>query len=731
MKRLFFFSSLKCFTLLIVWGLSSSVHADDRSAVEKLSVLGKKEELPTRPGSAHILNEKDLKDFEINDIHRILRSVPGVNIQEEDGYGLRPNIGLRGAHPHRSKSITLMEDGVLIAPAPYAAPAAYYFPQMDKMASIEVFKGAPSTQFGPNSIGGAINMLTRINEPGAQFGISRGSYGFQKYDASLGIQTFGDITLDFTRMESTGFKELEGLDNTGFVRNNFMGRWDKYFSLMEQNLTFKFNWSTETSNETYTGITREDFQSNALQRYRSTALDKMDWLHRQFMASYALSPWTDLRIRTTAYYHEMDRDWFKLNGFYAGGTLKPPSMNEILRNPDFAANNHYYRVLRGDSNSGALSSQRDVLDLGNNNRVYSSQGVQTHWTYELQGFASSHVFTVGYRYHEDGVDRYHDSTYYNMQDRNLVLNSNLGTVETVRNNSSANAQTLVFSYESQWEKLNYNAAVRYEDIRYEQTDFMNSTVQQSTNSVFAPGAGIYYQWLDSLGVLAGVSRGFTPVGPGQNSNIQPEEATNYEIGMRYTGVVSGELIGFYSDYQNILGTCSLSNGCDPTLVDVSFNGGKAHIAGAEFLLHKELIFGTWSLPLRWSATYTEAYFKNNFQSGLDEWGIGAIKSGDPLPYVPRWQSNINLGLNWQGLFSTLNLNYQSKTADQAMEFGREVIRERWVTDLVVGYNFTGNTSLRLRVDNLTNERYPVSIRPFGLRPGMPQSFIVGLTHVFR
>lgn len=77
--------------------------------LDKVYITGGADDINRQPGSAMLIDDVALEEFEYTDIHRVLNSVPGVNLQEEDGYGLRPNIGLRGTPPERSKKVTVME----------------------------------------------------------------------------------------------------------------------------------------------------------------------------------------------------------------------------------------------------------------------------------------------------------------------------------------------------------------------------------------------------------------------------------------------------------------------------------------------------------------------------------------------------------------------------------------------------------------------------------------------
>ncbi|MGB1700391.1 MAG: sterol desaturase family protein, partial [Nannocystaceae bacterium] len=180
-------------------------------AAPTVSIIGEPEELPRIVGSAHLVDEATLERDENDDIERVLRTVPGVYVRGEDGFGLRPNIGLRGVDPNRSSKITLMEDGILLGPAPYAAPAAYYFPMPTRMVGIEVFKGPAAVRHGPNTIGGAINLRTRDipreNDGGLDLAMGQRGYGKAHGYWGRSWKHFG-MLVEGVRLQSNGFKEL-------------------------------------------------------------------------------------------------------------------------------------------------------------------------------------------------------------------------------------------------------------------------------------------------------------------------------------------------------------------------------------------------------------------------------------------------------------------------------------------------------------------------------------------
>ena len=86
--------------------------------IEEVLIFADAEAVRTLPGSAARIDQQQIAVEFANDINQLLKTVPGTYIREEDGYGLRPNIGIRGATSERSSKITLLEDGVMVAPAP-------------------------------------------------------------------------------------------------------------------------------------------------------------------------------------------------------------------------------------------------------------------------------------------------------------------------------------------------------------------------------------------------------------------------------------------------------------------------------------------------------------------------------------------------------------------------------------------------------------------------------------
>ena len=183
----------------------------DLETIESVSIIGTFEDPSNIPGSVTVISNEDLQKVIDTDIHKILSTVPGVFFRTEDGYGLRPNISIRGTSLDRSGKITIMEDGVLVAPAPYTSASAYYFPTTGRIHAVEVLKGPSAITQGPSTIGGALNLIsTPIPTEGrGKFVQEIGDNGMTRSHAVMGGDngTFGGM-VEFHEHASDGFDSL-------------------------------------------------------------------------------------------------------------------------------------------------------------------------------------------------------------------------------------------------------------------------------------------------------------------------------------------------------------------------------------------------------------------------------------------------------------------------------------------------------------------------------------------
>ena len=709
---------------------SLSLAANGPVELQQVYITGGQDEINTLPGSATLIDQMSLEQFEYTDIHRVLNEVPGINIQEEDGYGLRPNIGMRGSTAERSKKITTMEDGVLSGPAPYSAPAAYYFPNVSRMSAVEVFKGPSAIQYGPATVAGALNLVSRGIPFAAQGEVDAqlGSFDYRRLNAYYGEQqgNFGYL-VEALNVSTTGFKDLDNGGDTGFERNdfNFKSSYDLN-GQYRQHLTLKLGYADEKSDETYVGLTKSDFDADPYRRYAASSLDNMQWDHTQIQLTHVFEPTLTSTVTTDVYRNEFSRDWFKLNSFSGGKTI-----DEVVKNPTDPENSDFYKVLTGEL---ASSSAADNLMIGNNGRDFISQGIQSKLNMDAFVFGVSHELEVGVRLHMDEIKRNHTQQEYSMTDNGLVLADNDASDDTTKQNlGEATAIAVYVKDDIQIDKSTLSLGLRAETIETSLTE--GSTAIESTESVLVPGAGIFTQISETFGVLAGVHKGYVASAPGQVSDIDPEESINYELGFRLSGIHKVEVIAFANDYSNLKGTCSFNNGCSGDDLDTEVNGGEVLVMGLESNWKTEYQFQSYKLPLNVTYTYTKTDFQNSFtdKSGVFTDANGQVEEGDELPYVPVHRLNVKTGVHAEKWQLNLSALYQGEMRDKAGQgtiADADKIDAYLVLDLAVNYKVKPELALYGTVDNLLGNEYTVAAQPMGYRPGKPRTVQLGVKYSF-
>lgn len=702
---------------ILVAAIAAVIGANTQASnhtLEEITIVGTREDARQLPGSGSVIDSEQIQIEAAGDINQLLKTVPGIYIQEEDGYGLRPNIGIRGATSERSSKITLMEDGVLIAPAPYSNPAAYYFPTTLRMSSIEVIKGAPLLRYGPQTTGGVVNLVsTPIPQDSA--GNIRFSYG-ENAQADL-LANYGGRTGEFgylieaAQRQSDGFKDIDRIANdTGYDIQDYLVKlsWEGE----RQSVLFKAQYSEETSDETYLGLTDVDFDQDSTRRYGLSEPDEMTNDHEGYNLVYRLSVTDNIGMSATAYYNEFSRDWFKLGG----GSAYIDAANG------------------GDALAqGVLDGTEDVTELGykHNNRAYESKGVELNFDVDL----GAHVLAIGGRVHEDEMDRFQPTDYYDQVNGALIYTSTKAPSGSNNRLEEADANTLwiVDSWQVN-DALNVNLALRYEDVesqRLEYADAERTTLageRSNDNDEWLPGASFTYDLNDTWQVLAGVHRGFSPLGGGAKENEEPETSNNWEAGLRYHGDWFIEAIGFYSDFDNKTENCSNASPCSNGDTSGAFNTGVAEIYGLEFQAGTSMAVGDLMMPLDVMYTYTDATIsEDNLTTGFE--------NGDVLAAIPENTFSLRVGLEAANGWS--NYAVAKYTDEMCVDVGCnnggdqfDRTEEVFVVDYISRYEVTTDGVVFLKVDNIFDEEAIVSRQPDGARPNKPRTASVGVEWSF-
>ena len=713
---------LNSFAFLALFSLSAYAEME-MNTVETVTIVGSQEDVA---GSATVLSNEDLAKMVDTDIHKILSAVPGVYVRTEDGYGLRPNISIRGTAPDRSGKITLMEDGVLIAPAPYTSASAYYFPTTGRINAVEVLKGPAAITQGPSTIGGAINMIsTPIPEANGGFVTQElGSDGLSRTHATYGVNN-GTLSglVEIHENSADGFDSIMNVGgDTGFDKSDFLAKL-RYTSGVHE-LTFKMLDIDETSNQTYVGLTQSSFENSPRKRYGMSAYDVMNNDGEQTSFAY-VGNFEAFTLTATTWSNDYHRDWFKVD---KANSTKAHGVEDGIDEVIAAANG-------GDANAQAIldGNLAVTVKLKHNNRFYTNEGMQFNLSKEI----GNNAVTFGYRDMEDSESRLQS---YECTDQavggslsalvscstgftgsNNRLRTTTATSWFIQDTITMGALAVTVGYRSEeFDKVE----LRWDDGVPTRTMLNSSYPKNSSGDYTTSGVGATYDLNDNVKLVAGFHQGMSPVFGGD-----AEQADNMELGFRYNKDVTAlEVMYFASDYANLVGECKNSSGGDCEAGD-TFSGGEVDVSGFE-VTASTVVDGPDSISYPMALTYART--SSEFQSSFDSDYFGTVASGDDVPYLPASQLAAVVGfVTDTGLSGDMRLVKYGSTCSTAQCGEFENIESYTFLDLSLRQKLSESMTLYAVVENINDNVDIVSRAPKnGARSQKPKSIKVGFTYNF-
>jgi Fe(3+) dicitrate transport protein len=688
--------------------------------IPQIDVIGRTPELLDRvPGSANIVTTSNLQQLAPITGNEIFRTVTGLHAVDEEGVGLRLNLGVRGLNPDRSRNILMLEDGVPISLAPYGEPEMYYTPSIDRMARLEVLKGSGSILFGPQTIGGVINYITADppTEPSGSINTRIGGDGFFTTLLKYGT-TSGNVGAQVNLLR----RQANEIATTSFRISDLSSKF-RFILGKQSSLGVKLSAYDETSNSTYVGLTQTMYDGG---EYFTRIAPDDELIIRRYAGSatydYVFAP--DITLRTTVFGYTTSRNWRRQE---FGRTISTTNRTGVVFGDSTVVN-------------GAIYMRNQT---GNRNRQFEVAGIEPRFAMTYQLGEMRNELDLGFRFlYERAFEQLINGTTYNSSSGNM-------RDDEIRTGyaRSAFVQNRLFLTN----RLVISPGVRFESFSYDRTIMrgqFGSSVRDTSiiagSDLFQviPGLGISYQLGEGSSVFAGVHRGFAPprikdavTSTGQALELDAELSWNYEVGSRYTPStgIQIELTGFLLDFSNQIIPVSLSSGGTGTGL---VNGGRSRHIGAEAgcsIDFGRMFASEYAVILNTNATFVRAsYSADRF---ITQAGNQVNVKGNSLPYAPKMLVSSSLAFIAPfGGSIQITGNYVAKQFTD--ELGTVAATANGLTGEIPSYlimDFSAryaiiplNSALSLSVKNVFDKRYIASRRPEGIKVGLPRFVTAGI-----
>lgn len=650
--------------------------------------------------------EKVLANQANNNARELFKTVPGLNIWENDNSGIQLNIGGRGLNPNRTSNFNTRQNGYDISADALGYPETYYTPPAQSLKRIEVLRGAASLQFG-TQFGGMLNFVMKQGAKDKAFEfVTENTYGGFNF-----FNTFNSIggTVAKKKLNYYAFYQYKRGDgwrpNANFEVHNG-------YAQLEYKPCKKLTIRAEQTVMQYVaqqpgGLTDTEFEDEARQSKRERNWFRVNWNLSALTIDYKISSLTQLNIRNFALFasrqslgnlqainrpdYGTDRDLIKGRYMNFGNETRLVHRYTFLKNVSalvtgFRIYKGYTTQQQGYSNSDTTGTFNDFMFSEAPKGILKSD--YAFPSFNFAAFAENY-FAITDRFSvTPGIRFEYIQTEANGYYQDLVVVPSSTGVDTIRNEAIDESRS-------------------------------------NSRTVFLTGIGLSYKLSRNMEVYGNFSQNYRGINfndmrisnPNQevDPNLKDEFGFNADLGFRgsYKGLFNFNATIFYLSYNRRIGNIQSErpNADNPLIIEpytLRTNVGNARVIGTEFFVEADF----WKLFSKNKKTDFSLNVFTNFSilDGRYTKTENSFASGKQLEFVAPIILRTGISFGYKTFKISYQYSYTSKhysdatNAEWVPNAVVGIIPSYGVMDVAASYQWKWFT-LQTGINNLTDEVY--------------------------